>query len=487
MACVDRLTDSSNCGVCGRACGQGHACVNGECAAQGIEALHGVRPIEPMPGARLGNGAVVFRWSPRGARVQVCGDRACARVLHTLTSPVPEVRVPAPLAPGVYFWRLQTMNGVASSPTVWSFRVDARRATRVGLLPPDLDTNGDGLADVVALTERGRALAVYLGSRAELSDAPDLTVPLLTLGANSLVLALGGDDAGSGLRDVFVRYDGVTRARVIEYESRFLEGAVRLSVFDIDYDGLTDRVGWSAPGDLRLWLGSGISNGDGLPVRREAATARVAVAVVGDVNGDDYSDVLLGVPTSDPPRAWVYFGSSLGLDRSQLLPPPPRGAGFGESLASAGDVNGDGRADLLVRSNLQGAAVYLGGSPVTLHRWLGGTGVGDFLVSRAGDVNGDGYGDVLGVPVGRSEGWLYYGSAAGLATTPVVLSGSAWVGCTQLTGAPGDVNGDGFDDVLVGAPSAGEVRVLYGAATAPFARVAVRRGAPSAPLAGGVL
>jgi hypothetical protein len=68
-----------------------------------------------------------------------------------------------------------------------------------------------------------------------------------------------------------------------------------------------------------------------------------------------------------------------------------------------------------------------------------------------------------------------------------VLRGSAWSGCANFTGAPGDVNGDGFDDVVLGAPGVSEVRVLYGSATTPLTRVVVRRGAEGSRLGEGVL
>ncbi len=478
--CVDPRNDLHNCGGCGLACPPGAMCRGGRCS---------VRPTEPLSGARLGNGALTFRWDSRGAEVQVCADRECARVLHTLTSSSLEARVPTPLAPGVYFWRLRATGGASVQPVTWSFRVDARRTSRPGVLPPDLDVDGDGLADVVALTGHGTSIAVFLGSRSERYGAlAPIAVPASASDERGRVtLEHGGDELGAGAQNV-----RVLRILSSETLSRTGERIAAASsqthaVFDLDLNGFGDHVGLGPPDGLRLWLRTAHNRTREVELWRDRTMTRVSVAGIGDANGDGFSDVVVASPTDVPPRAWVYFGSSLGLDRAQLLPLAPRSAGFGDTVSAAGDVNGDGYADLLVRVGRTGAAVYLGGSQVTLHRWLVQPGGAELTVSRAGDVNGDGYGDLLGVPSGRDEGWLYLGGAAGLDETPVILRGSAWLDCVAPTGAPGDVNGDGFDDVVVGAPSSSEVRVLHGAWMAPLTRVTALRGAEGEELGGGVL
>ncbi len=206
------------------------------------------------------------------------------------------------------------------------------------------------------------------------------------------------------------------------------------------------------------------------------------VATAGDVNGDGYSDLLVGAPfydngQTDEGRVYLYLGSPSGL---ALVPAwtaesNQTGARFGASASTAGDVNGDGFSDVIIgapfydnRETDEGRAFVYLGSPSGLSAtpaWIRESDQASAnygaSVACAGDVDNDGYADVL---VGAylwdngatNEGgaFLYRGSAAGLALTPVWSQdghqANAWYGYTVATA--GDVNGDGFADVLVGAP-----------------------------------
>ena len=88
---------------------------------------------------------------------------------------------------------------------------------------------------------------------------------------------------------------------------------------------------------------------------QDSASFGYSVATAGDVNGDGYSDVIVGAPQYDGAqldggRAYVYFGSASGLApaASWLADGDKSSAQFGGSVATAGDVNGDGYSDIVV-------------------------------------------------------------------------------------------------------------------------------------------
>ena len=141
------------------------------------------------------------------------------------------------------------------------------------------------------------------------------------------------------------------------------------------------------------------------------------VSSAGDVNGDGYSDVIVGTMTVGKVR--VFHGSSTGLS-----PTPANsytgGSQFGTSVACAGDVNADGYSDVVIGSPVgTQALVYYGsasGLPGTAS-WTISVSVGfGFSVASAGDVNGDGYSDVI-VGNNLNQVWAYHGSASGLPGT----------------------------------------------------------------------
>ena len=236
-----------------------------------------------------------------------------------------------------------------------------------------------------------------------------------------------------------------------------------------------------------------------------------SVASAGDVNGDGYADLLVGAYfyNSQQGRAYLYLGSGSGLSATPALTLTGEAGSsqFGISVASAGDVNGDGYADLVVgaaghNGNQGRAYLYLGsGSGLSATPALtltGEAGSSQFGISvaSAGDVNGDGYADLLvGAYLynsGQGRAYLYLGSGSGLGATPALtFTGEATGDQYGLSVASaGDVNGDGYADLVVGArgynSSQGRAYLYMGNESAGVAlKPRLRRTDDSAPIANG--
>ena len=208
-----------------------------------------------------------------------------------------------------------------------------------------------------------------------------------------------------------------------------------------------------------------------------------AVGAAGDVNGDNYGDVIVGLPQydgeqTDEGAALLFFGSGSGLSAAPdwTAQGNQDGAKFGSSVAGAGDVNGDNYDDIVVGApefdtseEDQGSVFLYHGSaagPAETANWVAGFGpAGSWFghsVDTAGDLDQDGYADlVVGAPKCEDDKQLegcvfvFRGGPGGLAP-----GGPAWqtwgdkaeAGLGFAVGTAGDVNQDGLDDIIVGAP-----------------------------------
>lgn len=235
-----------------------------------------------------------------------------------------------------------------------------------------------------------------------------------------------------------------------------------------------------------------------------AAYFGYSVATAGDVNGDGYDDVIVGAEyysngQMSEGRAFVYYGSPTGLSATPAWTAEVNqsGAAFGHSVGSAGDVNGDGYDDVIVGARFYangeaeegGAFVYHGsasGLNLTPNWVVEGnqamTSLG-YSVGTAGDVNGDGYDDaVVGScyyeypVVDDGKAYVYFGSASGLSLTADWAGDSGQTndafGCAVATA--GDVNADGYDEIMVAARGYDNVRTNEG-------RVFVYQGSTAGP------
>ncbi|MEO6540218.1 MAG: integrin alpha, partial [Ferruginibacter sp.] len=398
------------------------------------------------------------------------------------------------------------------------------------------DINGDGYSDVIigaiyyddgANNEEGRAF-VYHGSAAGLLASPssildDANQEEADFGCS---VASAGDVNGDGYSDVIVgahgSSGGLTLVEGVAYiyhgsaaglsatpastrsdsnQIDALYGNCVASAGDVNGDGYSDViVGASGYNDgsnndegrAFVYHGS-VSGISATPnsllddANQAYAFFGVEVACAGDVNGDGYSDVIIGAygyddgGNSNEGRGYVHYGSSSGLSTSigRVLDDANQAfASYGVSVASAGDVNGDGYSDVIIGAKQfddganadEGRAFVYHGSPAGLSASptntlddanQAGANFG-YKVALAGDVNGDGYSDVIigayqyddGVNTLEGRAFVYHGSVTGLSATP----NSTLDDCNQAgaqfgysVSSAGDVNGDGYSDVIIGA------------------------------------
>ncbi len=384
---------------------------------------------------------------------------------------------------GAVFVYLGSAGGL-STTAAWSATGGADSARFGTAVSTAGDVDGDGFSDILVGAPLGAPLsaapvanasfvALYSGSAAGLSATPAWTYtagvagPPLGLGHS---LATAGDVNADGYSDVIVGARDFSNGEA-------LEGAVW--VFHGSAAGLPATPSWSYESDV--------------------AGARLgwSVASAGDVNGDGFDDVALGAPEADVDQAddgavFVFLGSASGLGTGgpdATIDGSIASARLGECVASAGDVDRDGFADLLVGAGAytdtlasQGAAFLYPGSAaglVTTASWQvvgaqAGLSLGHSLAS-AGDVDGDGFDDVavgvpaIGAPALAGEVRFFRGSAAGLATTAELVFAGAAAGeqYGACVAAAGDTDGDGYPDLAVGAPlgqgGAGSAELLCGA------------------------
>ncbi len=375
-----------------------------------------------------------------------------------------------------------TVDPTLTSPAFTTLMGDQASASMGYSIDGAGDVNNDGFDDVI------------VGAFAYDSGQTDEGAAFIFLGGPNGI-ASGGPSAAS--------------ARLESNQASAQMGVSVAGAGDVNNDGFDDVIvgafaydsGQTDEGAAFVFLGgpSGIANGNPttaatkLESNQPNAQMGYSVATAGDVNDDGFADVIIGIPSFDSGQldegvASVFLGSAAGiasgglLSANTILQSDQTNAGLGVSVAGAGDTNGDGYDDVIAGARvydvvftdegavfefLGGAAGIASGNPASSNSTIRGDQFGAHLgisVAGAGDVNNDGFDDVvLGansfdfeeLDAGRAVVFLGgpFGIGAGTPSTADGIASSVQAGANlgiSVAGA-GDVNGDGFDDVLVGS------------------------------------
>ncbi|MEO5673527.1 MAG: integrin alpha, partial [Chitinophagales bacterium] len=325
------------------------------------------------------------------------------------------------------------------------------------------DINNDGYSDVIIgasvfdndLPDEGRVF-LYNGSITGLVSNPSWAVESNQSGSQfGWSVSGAGDVNNDGYSDVIVGAPLYSNGQANEGRAFVYHGSAGGLSTDASWTGESNQIG---------------------------AFYGYSVASAGDVNNDGYSDIIVGATTYDNPRrdegrVYVYNGSAGGVSSNNVWSPTSISsffANFGGSVSSAGDINGDGFSDVLigaysydnVETDEGKAYVYHGSSAglSLLPNWVAESNQAfanfGHSVSTAGDFNKDGFDDIVigsrrydNGETDEGAAFLYYGSASGLSSISNLIFESnqieAYFG-TSVASA-GDVNGDGFSDVIAGA------------------------------------
>ena len=392
------------------------------------------------------------------------------------------------------------------------------------------DINRDGYDDIIIGAPyknsfQGAAYVIYGRSTSSMSDllldstALDPAISGFTItGKASDYLGISvnyaGDVNGDKYDDLIVGAHGRNSYQGAAY---VIYGGLTSSMSNLDFASPLTILDPSQTGFMLL--GNLVGDGFGVSVR-----------TAGDINGDGYDDIVIGAHGKDSFKGAVYviygaaksslsnidFSSAPSLDAGTtgfIITGDAIADNLGFSVSTAGDMNGDGYDDIIIGAfgyNTNQGRVYIiygsktfSMSTITLNSIsLSSAGIGftitgitsgdqfGYAVSPAGDIDGDGYDDVIiGAPNRNSNqgaAYVIYGAKTSSLTdinlTPTTLdpkkTGFTIIGnsandyCGNTVNTAGDVNGDGYDDIIVGAyGNQGKAYLIYGGKTSSRSNV----------------
>ncbi len=350
---------------------------------------------------------------------------------------------------------------ISSSPN-WTQESNQASAEFGASIRSTGDVNNDGFTDIVVnsqkydngQTDEGR-VSLYYGTAAGYSTTPDWTSESNQDGAlYGFSAGYAGDVNNDGYDDVIIG------ARA--WDDGGFADVGKIYVYYGSSTGLGGSPNWTYQG----------TNVDG--------RLGISVGTAGDIDNDGYDDVIIGAQhidngQTDEGKIYVFHGSSNGLGGSPdwTYESNQSNTLLGTSVGTAGDVNNDGYDDVIVGAQhwdngqtnegralvFHGSSTVLSASPNWTFENNDAESLLGYSVAGAGDVNGDSYDDVVvgAYRYGATDNgrvYVFYGSSGGLSGSPdwTVDGGQTGEQFGFAVASAGDVNADCYNDVIIGAP-----------------------------------